>query len=196
MNLKTATILGFYSLPSLHLAEHNPTAYNNALRDAPKGAGSCAHCGRGILHNVIVRDQAGNTLCIGTDCAQKVGLDPEALRNRMTTEQLAERRARWEHERDQARQKYLQREAAIEARKALRRERYGDLLTILRGMQTEFHSSLAEQLESNHLSYNQACYVAKATSATGRRNKRNADAWDAVVELCCERHEETFTTQA
>jgi hypothetical protein len=78
MDLKNATILGYYKLPSLYLAEHNTEAYNNALRDAPAGAGTCAHCGRGIIHNVIIRDAAGARHCIGTDCAEKVGADREA----------------------------------------------------------------------------------------------------------------------
>ena len=46
------------------------------------------------------------------------------------------------------------------------------------------HASLAAQLSRGPLSSRQAEYVAKATSSTGRRNKRNADAFDAVFERC------------
>ena len=94
--IRTAEIIGFYSLPSPSLAEHNPTAYNLAMQAAPRGAGSCSHCGRGIVHHVIIRDENSVVRCIGTDCAAKVGFDADQVRDRLTDEQIAERKRRLE----------------------------------------------------------------------------------------------------
>ncbi len=126
--LERATIVGFFSIPSPTLAEHNPSAYAAAMAGLPEGSGSCSHCGMGIRHHVVIRDEDGGERFIGCMCAEKVGVPKarEAIRYRMTTEQLAFR----------------------------------------------------------PLSFRQAEYVAKATSATGRRNKRNAEAFDAVIDLC------------
>jgi uncharacterized protein (DUF3820 family) len=93
MNLSKATILGFFSMPSPSLAEHNPSAYYNAMADMPRGAGTCAHCGTGIMHHVVVRDENGKTHFIGTQCAEKVGLDKECLRLKMSREEIAARDA-------------------------------------------------------------------------------------------------------
>lgn len=184
--LSSARVVGFFSLPSLWLAEHNPDAYINAMAEAPAGAGSCSHCGTGILHHVIIRDGDGPERFIGHDCARKVGISPEAVRYRMTSDQLAARDAQRAEKRDEWQRK---RQAEADERAALvatRRETVGDLVDMLRAMESDFHASLASQLETGPLSWRQAGFVAKATSATGRRNKKNADAWDDVVERCCE----------
>jgi uncharacterized protein (DUF3820 family) len=96
--LANAQVIGFFSMPSPTLAEHNPTAYYMAMADMPSGAGSCSHCGTGIMHHVIIRDETGKTRFIGTQCAEKVGIDPEALRLRKSREQInAEKAAREEY---------------------------------------------------------------------------------------------------
>jgi len=93
--LANAQVIGFFSMPSPMLAEHNPTAYNIAMEHMPRNAGSCSHCGMGIIHHVIIRDVDGKTRFIGSQCAERVGIDPEALRLRKSREQInAEKAAR------------------------------------------------------------------------------------------------------
>jgi len=96
--LANAQVIGFFSMPSSMLAEHNPTAYYMAMADMPRNAGTCSHCGTGIMHHVIIRDVEGKTRFIGSQCAEKVGIDPEALRLRKSRDQInAEKTAREEH---------------------------------------------------------------------------------------------------
>jgi hypothetical protein len=184
--LEHATIVGFFSIPSPALAEHNPAAYTAALAGLPAGAGSCSHCGMGILHHVVIRDEDGSQRFIGSMCAEKVGVPKarEAIRYRMTSEQLAAREAEREAKREAwqiAKQKEEDEKAAHLAK---RRESIGHLVDMLRSFGGDFYLSLASQLEVRSLSYRQAEYVAKATSSTGRRNKRNAEAFDAVIDIC------------
>jgi hypothetical protein len=188
-SLTKAEVIGFFSLPSAELAEHNPTAYNLALQGAPAGAGSCSHCGTGILHHVVIRDGAGVVRFIGQDCAQRIGLDREQIRYRLTDEQKAKRdqdRAAAQDERSRRLQAERDERAAYMAR---RRELVGDICRMLLEQGSDFHRSLAEQLAEGPLSPRQAFFVAKATSATGRRNKRNAEAWDEVEARCQEETE-------
>ena len=184
--LSSARVVGFFSLPSLWLAEHNPNAYNAAMADAPAGAGSCSHCGTGILHHVIIRDGDGPERFIGTSCALKVGVSAQLVRLKITTDQLAVIDAQRAADNAEWQRKRQAEADELAALIAARRESVGDLVDMLRAVGTEFHSSLASQLETGPLSWRQAGFVAKATSATGRRNKKNADAWDDVVERCCE----------
>lgn len=62
-----------YSLPPASLAEHNPSAYNAALRDMPQGmgCGTCRHCGMAIMHNFIVESSDGRRSAVGSDCVMK-----------------------------------------------------------------------------------------------------------------------------
>lgn len=190
MDLRNASVIGYFSLPGRWLAEHNPAAYAEAMRDVPAGAGTCAHCGMALVNHVIVLDAEGVQRFIGQKCAERVGIDPETVRLRLTTEQLAARNAK--------RQAWLDRQAAWEAereearrvRRAIQRERVGDLLDLLCATGDDFHASLAAQLADGALTDRQAYYVAKATSATGRRNKKNAEAWDSVLARCTTKPEE------
>jgi hypothetical protein len=67
--------LGVASIPAPSLAEQNPEAYRNALRDLPQGigCGSCAHCGTPIMHNYICEDATGHRFVVGSECAAKIG---------------------------------------------------------------------------------------------------------------------------
>ena len=184
MNLKNCKILGYFSMPSPQMAEHNPAAYSLAMANMPTNSGCCAHCGTGIIHHVMVRTEDGNTAFIGTSCAEKVGADPVALRSRISTAERERREAarvaameKWDAEQQ------AKREAAERAKYA-RLEHVGWVVDMLREFGSDFHKSLAAQLETRPLTGNQAYYVAKATSPTGRRNKKNASAWDAVIDLC------------
>lgn len=177
-SLRNASVIGFFSIPSPSLAEHNPSAYNTAVAALPAGAGCCSQCGMGIIHHIVIRDEAGAVRFIGTDCAKKIGGEVEAaVRVRKTSEELAAIAAR-DAARDAA---WRESEARRLEAEAANREKFADLIAILEAKGSEFHSSLAAQLISRgRLSWKQAPYVAKATSETGRRNKKNAAAWDEI----------------
>lgn len=138
----------------------------------------------GIRHHVVIRDENGSERFVGTSCAEQIGCDVQQVRCRMTDEQREARDARRQQAREAwqiAKQKEEDERAALIAK---RRESVGHLVDMLRGFGGDFYLSLAAQLEVRPLSYRQAEYVAKATSATGRRNKRNAESFDAVIDLC------------
>ncbi len=91
IDLRRAKVIGFFSLPSLSLAEENPQAYNNAIAAAPLGSGACEHCGTGIRHHVIICDETGRQAFIGTTCAEQVGSEDvrRCVREHKTSEQIA-----------------------------------------------------------------------------------------------------------
>ena len=183
MTLQTARIIGFFSIPSPSLAEHNPQAYAEAMSEIPVGAGTCSHCGTGIVHHVVIQDEEG-TRFIGTTCAEKVGCDPEQIRYHMTDEEKAKRDEQRAQRREAAE---IRRQERMSEKRMLivkRREIVGDIVDMLNRLGEDFYSSLATQLEERPLSQRQAFFVAKATSSTGRRNKKNAESWDAIEEKC------------
>ena len=92
--LSNSRIVDFFSLPSPSMAEHNPVAYCAAMASAPAGAGTCSHCGTGILHHVVIEDASGVRWFIGSDCATKVGFDRRQVSDRLTHAQLEERQRR------------------------------------------------------------------------------------------------------
>lgn len=177
-SLNGAQVVGFFSLPSASLAEHNPDAYNNAMADAPQGAGTCWNCGMGIRHHVVVKTEDGQTHFIGSDCAQRIG--DESVRacvaNRLTSTQLYERKAKH----DASRAEFYAFEARSAEMIAQRTERFSDVLAALKLQGTSFHLSLAEQLVRGSLSYKQSNYVLKAVF--GRENKRNSEAYCKLAD--------------
>lgn len=77
--------------------------------DAPARPGSsCWHCGTAISHVVTARhSETGETIKVGTTCAERIGLDPEGLRQMLREryaaardERSAARSAAWQAERD------------------------------------------------------------------------------------------------
>jgi hypothetical protein len=175
-SIRNAQVIGFFSIPSASLAEHNPEAYNNLVRALPEGCGSCSQCGMGITHHIVIRDEDGRKRFVGSDCAEKIGVDADSIRYRKTTEEIAARDAKrqaWAAE-------YKALKDAEDAKIAERTERFADVVAILMACNSDFHTSLAEQVVRYPLSWKQAGYVAKATSATGRRNKANAAVWDDI----------------
>lgn len=186
MDLSSAVVIGFFSLPSPYLAERNPSAYMAAMADAPRGAGSCQHCGTGIMHHVIIRLADGSQGFIGRDCANKVGSPTvrRCIRERITAEDLAAREAAnaaWHKERWEERERV---EAERQATLEVRFESLRDIIEPLESKGTEFHASLASQLRKGSLSHRQAEYAAKAV--VGRSTKRTAAQWDAVYNRCVE----------
>lgn len=182
-DLRTAEVVGFFSLPSPSLAEYNPAAYNSAMADAPAGSGSCAFCGNGIRHHVVVI-AGGRRAFIGTDCAARIGgTVGECVRQGVTSAKKAERDAYYARlSADRAEQERQHAELA-----ASRKERFVDVISALQAQGTEFHRSLAEQLSHGSLSDRQARYALKAIF--GRRNKRNAEFWDHMDSALTEQEE-------
>lgn len=176
MNLQDAVVTGFFSLPSASLAEHNPDAYNNAMRGVPVGAGTCAHCGTGIIHHVVVSIE-GKTHFIGTECARKIGGDiARCVVSKVTASQLAARAEANERQRLE----WNIRQEEIEDRRRARKEHFSFTLQALRDTGNQFHESLADQLELGPISSRQADFVCK--SVYGRQNKGNREAWEALHE--------------
>lgn len=183
LDLANAIVVGFFSLPSPSLAEHNPSAYNAAMAGCPKGAGSCQHCGTGILHHVVIRIGADQYF-IGRDCANRVGspMVRRCVREGLTAEQIAKReteaqasQAAWRIAEDK---RQSERESALR----VRFESLRDIIEPLEARGTEFHTSLASQLRSGSLSPRQAEYAVKGV--LGRYSKRVAEQWDSIYERC------------
>lgn len=183
LNLQDAVVVGFFSLPSPSLAEHNPSAYTAAMRGVPAGAGSCQHCGTGILHHVVIRIGA-ERFFIGRDCANRVGspMVRRCVREGLTAEQIAQRTAEAEASQKAYRIEQERREAERAAALQLRFESLRDIIEPLEAKGTDFHSSLASQLRLGSLSPRQAEYAVKGV--LGRYSKRVAEQWDSIVERC------------
>lgn len=91
--------IGIASIPSPSLAEANPIAYRNALRDLPPAhkCGTCAFCGMAIMHNFLIVSSDGKRFSVGCECVRKTGdagllSDVKAAKKR---QQIANQEARW-----------------------------------------------------------------------------------------------------
>lgn len=99
-------LVGFYAMPSKSLAEHNPSAYQNALAAMPRGVGcgSCAYCGTALVNNFIIESSDGNKSAVGCDCVEKTGdrglTDTIKLKKRELAREkrAAARQAKWQAE--------------------------------------------------------------------------------------------------
>jgi len=106
--------LAVISLPAPSLQEANPTAYNNALRDAfasakgfGVGLGSCEHCGQGLAHNAVIKGTGADSkpFVIGLDCLQKI--DKASLGSKAKVAQAKIRREVAEARKEAKRQAWL-----------------------------------------------------------------------------------------
>ena len=181
LNLENARVIGFFSLPSPSLAETNPTAYNNAMLAAPKLAGTCAHCGTGIRHHVIVEIDSARHF-IGSDCALRIGSPAVArcVKAHMTSEEIAAKDAKAEQERAV----YAARQAEYETKLNERAAKLADIIDPLEQSQNDFYRSLAAQLKRGSLSEKQANYVCKAL--IGRLTKKTDQAWTIMFDRITE----------
>ena len=102
----------------------------------------------------------------------------------MTDEEKAKRDAERAQRREAAEIRYQERMAEKRMLIVKRREVVGDIVDMLNRLGGDFYSSLASQLAEHPLTQGQAFFVAKVTSSTGRRNKKNAETWDAIEEKC------------
>ena len=116
------TFKGVCSIPSSHLAAHNPDAYNTQMRVLPKGyhIGSCSFCGHPLVHNYLLESSDGNKFSVGCECIYKSGdanlsaltIEEEkkrkreyrkTLRDGKASQTKKEREARWAKEREENR---------------------------------------------------------------------------------------------
>lgn len=176
LNLENAIVVGFFSLPSPSLAEVNPSAYNNAMAGAPRGAGTCAHCGTGILHHVVIEIDSARHF-VGTDCAMRVGSPSvvRCVRYRMTAEEMAAKDER----RKQEAARIAEASAAHAAKVAERTELLKDVILPLEASGNDFYCSLAAQLKAGPLSWKQTNHVCKFFY--GRLTKKNDAQWTALA---------------
>lgn len=183
LDLTNAVVVGFFSLPSPSLAEHNPSTYSTGMANAPKGAGPCQHCGTGILHHVVIRIGTEQYF-IGRDCASRVGspMVRRCVREQLTAEQFEQREADAKASQEAWRIAEDKRRAECAAALQIRFESLRDIIEPLETKGTEFHSSLASQLRSGSLSPRQAEYAVKGV--LGRYSKRVAEQWDSIYERC------------
>ena len=165
MNLKNAKITGYLTLA--------------------QASEMCFHCGTGIKHCVIVRDpESGENVKIGTSCAERVGVDNYALKNRLTSEQAKARKERIKAREDMEAERFKKEIEIGRAKMEAREKKVGHIVKALRSIGDPFHASLADQLTNGRLSYRQATFVCKAVvGGSGRRNKKNAEQWDRILDL-------------
>lgn len=107
-------LVGFFSMPSMSLAETNPSGYQNAMYAAHMEAkshginsiGSCDVCGTGIHNHYVIRDAAGKKFVVGCDCVEKTN------DTKLITAVKNEERLRSKAKRDAARQQKRDEERA------------------------------------------------------------------------------------
>lgn len=91
--------VGTWTMPSQALLAANPSAYNNALADAPAieaGLGSCAHCWTAITNVFIIECSNGKRYGVGCDCILKLdSADPALVRKVKAAKSEADRQKRW-----------------------------------------------------------------------------------------------------
>jgi hypothetical protein len=161
--------VGMVSIPSLTLAEQNPSAYQNAVADLPHdlegGLGACCNCGQAITNVCIIENAQGIRYGVGTDCVLKT--DDPCLGNKAKVAiaklQRKQRLQRAAAKREAHRQKWLssvcneagetnghriererqERDAAEKAAKDAVWSKFGFLLPYLSGPEGGFCASIA-----------------------------------------------------
>jgi hypothetical protein len=177
--LLNVKIIGFFSIPDPALAADNPEAYQMILKSIPfqYGAGQCSHCGMGIKHNVLIEDENGVRRCIGTMCAEKVGIPSEQIRNRITSEKSEKFQAERDAKLAKWNKTWIESKIKREAEIAFRTEYFSEIVSILKDSPNDFYNSLLSQLLERPLTWKQANYLIKVISPSGRINKKNEEMW-------------------
>jgi len=127
------------SLPSKGLAEANPTAYQNGMREAAQVAkslgiafGSCYVCGMGLMHNMVCQNADGKHFVVGSECVKHLGDTrlttdvEEAKRNR----EKAARRKRDAARREKARLEWMETQREENAKAGFGRITNGERMLI------------------------------------------------------------------
>lgn len=100
-------LVGIWSAPAKSLAGTNPSAYNIAMDTRPKCCNMmCDHCGTGIIHHFIIKDEDGKEFSVGSSCIDKLGQQSlvteakaaEKERQRQLRQAKAEKKRQERHE--------------------------------------------------------------------------------------------------
>jgi len=199
---------GFAQIPSAHLAENNPSAYNAALAMLPKdlrgGCGTCQNCGMAISNIYIVADADGARYGVGCDCVEKTGdvclskpvliaknkMEREARRQKADAKRR-EKHAKWmlaicptgETNAERIIRENRQREdglATFHAACDARMESFADVVAAL-PEGNDFFASLIFQLSHRSLTDRQAWCIAE--QILGRRGAASTEGETLVARL-------------
>jgi hypothetical protein len=191
-------IVGYWSAPSKSLQEHNPEAYNNAMRASPKCCNQCcAHCGTGIMHHCIIKSSDGEVFAVGSDCVAKTGdtrliSQAKAHKNKMARERAAVKRASAQLARQEARAIELQAErdrnggltdyeatqAELSRQRARRYKIASPIATVLKAQNSNFCDNLIRSIMDGHnISPRAQTIITEImTKQYGRMNSKSYDA--------------------
>lgn len=192
-------IMGVWQMPSPSLAEANPSAYNNAMANAPRlkgGIGSCAYCGTGITNHFIIKSDDNQIFAVGSDCVQKTN-DGKLIDVAKRALREAAKAAKWERERparEAAQERHrIEYEAEVKRKAEEREQERLKCEKVYRQMPesiwreldavsttNDFYASLRNQLFWNgKVSDRQAHFIAKAVSGARSGSK----AYNAIVDV-------------
>ncbi|PSV00373.1 hypothetical protein [Photobacterium kishitanii] len=116
-------LIGIWSAPSQSLSGTNPRAYNIAMDTRPKCCHmTCDHCGTGIIHHFIIKDEDGKEFCVGSSCIDKLG-QQDLITKAKAMENERKRKLR----QAQAEKKRQERHEAVEAELECQRKKNGGL---------------------------------------------------------------------
>jgi hypothetical protein len=101
-------VVGNWLMPSRSLLEHNPEAWNNAIRTAPCRVGSCAYCGTALSIHYIIKSADDKKFAVGCECVNKTG--DKGLINAVKVAKNARERLKREEKRNAEREARLQAE--------------------------------------------------------------------------------------
>lgn len=89
--------VGVFSMPSRQLAEVNPDAYSNAMKEMPTGyeIGTCRICGISLVNNYLIVASCGVAFSVGCDCVERVG-DQGLIDEVKARKRAAQRQQRFE----------------------------------------------------------------------------------------------------
>ena len=174
-------VMGVVCLPPPSLAAANPSAYNNAMREATScgvPVGTCQVCGQGIMRNVIIESSDNRRFAVGCDCAIKAGdtkltTKVKQLENARKREIAAERREalrikRLEDQRaknggltnwELAEKTRAEAEAADRARKAPIAEMLEPVADLIADGKGGFCDSIANTLRSGDVPYGRGFHL-------------------------------------
>lgn len=188
------------SLPSKSLAEHNPEAYQMALRALPHDVplGTCSHCGRGITHNFVCQSADGRRFAVGSECVDKTR--DKALGDRVAIAaakiERDQRRAKADAAREKRRQAWLianaprleaeakaqaEREAAASVERAAITSRWAFVLPILDGQNGGFCASIAQDIRNGNAPAGRALSITADIYAKAH-GRRNSAAYNAALD--------------
>jgi hypothetical protein len=200
-------VVGIATIPSPALAEQNPDAYNNRLRDIPAGygCGSCAFCGMPLMNNFLIKSADGHRFSVGCECVRKTGdagmvdkvkaMKKEAERLKKHENREAKRLALLKAERDRnggftdfefndAHRLNRAFDANIKNRK--RAEILKPLADRLRDYKQGFCDSVSDGLERGEIPFGRGCDIMIDILAkqAGRRNSKAYDSeYDVIANL-------------